>query len=282
MTVEPLEPLLYRPLLEQALREDLGSAGDVTTTAVVPAETRIDARLVAREPGRLAGLGIALDVIRLLDREVIVEPHEDDGADLEAGSVIARIAGSARPILTGERTALNLLSRLSGIATATRQAVDAIGPHPTKVVCTRKTSPGLRALEKYAVRVGGGVNHRFGLYDGVLIKDNHIAAAGGLVPAIKRARSALGHMMKIEVEADSLDQVAQAVETGVDTVLLDNMTPEEVRQAVAIVDGRAVTEVSGGIRPDTLGDYAATGVDAVSIGWLTHSAPILDIGLDMS
>ena len=280
MTFAPIDPLIYGPVVERALQEDLGLAGDVTTAAVVPAGARLEARFVAREAGRLAGLPVALDAFRRLDADVAAHVLRHDGADIEAGDTLAVLTGPARPILTGERTALNILTRLSGIATATRRAVEAVKPHATRVACTRKTTPGLRALEKYAVRVGGGVNHRFGLFDAVLVKDNHIAAAGGLGPAIDRARAALGHMTKTEVEVDSLAQLAEVLAAGVDAVLLDNMTPDQVGEAVAIVAGRAVVEVSGGIRPDTVGDYAAAGADIVSLGWLTHSAAGLDIGLD--
>ena len=277
----PLDPVLYAPAIERALEEDLGLAGDVTTAAVVPPKLNVEARLTARQAGRIAGLGVALAVFHRLDPGIAVDIAHDDGADVQAGAVLATLHGPARPILTAERSALNILTRLSGIATATRQAVEAVAAYPTRVACTRKTTPGLRALEKYAVRVGGGVNHRFGLFDGVLIKDNHIAAAGGLEPAIAAARSALGHMMKIEVEVDSLDQLRVAIEAGVDAVLLDNMTPDELRQAVEHVAGRAVTEASGGLRPDNLREVAASGVDMVSLGWLTHSAAGLDIGLDV-
>ncbi len=279
--VAPLDPVLYAPIIERALEEDLGLAGDVTTAAVVPAKLAVEARLTTRQAGRIAGLGVALAVFHRLDPAIAVEIAHDDGADVQAGAVLATLHGAARPILTAERSALNILTRLSGIATATRQAVEAVAAHPTRVACTRKTTPGLRALEKYAVRVGGGVNHRFGLFDGVLIKDNHIAAAGGLEPAIAAARAALGHMMKIEVEVDTLDQLRVAIEAGVDAVLLDNMTPDALRQAVELVAGRAVTEASGGLRPDNLREVAASGVDIVSLGWLTHSAAGLDIGLDV-
>ena len=277
----PLDPLLYEALIERALKEDLGLAGDVTTAAVVPAETRVEARLTVRRPGRIAGLQVALAVFRRLDPEVAVQIIHNDGADVEAGATVAVLSGPARPILTGERTALNILSRLSGIATATRFAVAAVAPYRARVSCTRKTTPGLRGLEKYAVRVGGGLNHRFGLYDGVLIKDNHIAAAGGLEPAVERARAAVGHMMKIEVEVDTLAQLRRAIGATVDAVLLDNMAPDQLREAVTLVAGRLVTEASGGIRPDTIADYAATGIDIVSLGWLTHSATSLDMGLDV-
>lgn len=277
----PIDPLLYRRFIERALEEDLGLAGDVTTATVVPASHQVEARLSTRQSGRIAGLAVALAVFHQLDPEIAVRIVQDDGATVDAGATIAVLSGPARPILAGERTALNILTRLSGIATATRRAVQAVAPHRTRVACTRKTTPGLRALEKYAVRVGGGVNHRFGLFDGVLIKDNHIAAAGGLRPAVERARTALGHMMKIEVEVDTVEQLRLAIDTGVDAVLLDNMTPDTLREAVQLVAGRSITEASGGIRPDNIRDYAATGVDIVSLGWLTHSATALDIGLDI-
>ncbi len=275
-----IDPLLYRPVILRALEEDLGLAGDITTNAVVEPDARLGARLSARQAGRIAGLAVALDVFRELAPKVATEVQCNDGSDVEPGTTLAVLRGPARPILTGERTALNILARLSGIATATRQAVAAVGSYPTRVACTRKTTPGLRSLEKYAVRVGGGLNHRFGLHDAVLIKDNHIAAAGGLRRSVERARGALGPMVRIEVEVDTLEQLREALEAGVDAVLLDNMTPELLRDAVGLVGGRAVTEASGGIRPDTIRDYAATGVDIVSLGWLTHSAASLDIGLD--
>lgn len=276
----PLDPLVYRPVIARALEEDLGLAGDLTSSAIVPSGARTEARLSARQAGRIAGLLIALDVFRHLDPAIAVEAAYDEGADVEAGATVAVVSGSTRSILTGERTALNIITRLSGVATATRDAVEAIRPYPTRVACTRKTTPGLRALEKYAVRVGGGVNHRFGLFDGVLIKDNHIVAAGGLRSAIERARAAVGHMVKIEAEVDTLAQLSEALDAGVDAVLLDNMTPDQVRDAVRLADGRIVTEASGGLRPDTIRDYAAAGVDMVSLGWLTHSVPGLDFGLD--
>ena len=196
--------------------------------------------------------------------------------------MVARIAGPARGVLAAERTALNLLSRMSGVATATRALVDAIEGSRAKIVCTRKTTPGLRTLEKEAVRLGGGANHRFGLDDAMLIKDNHLALAGGVKPALERARAYAGHLVKVELEVDTLDQLAQALEVGIDAVLLDNMNPETLCRAVAMVDGRAVTEASGRISPETVAAVAATGVDLISSGWITHSAPILDLGLDVA
>ena len=222
-----------------------------------------------------------LSVFRLLCPQLAIVVDCADGSDVPSNGTIAAIEGPARPILTAERTALNLLCGLCGIATATRTAVEVVAGTRTRIVSTRKTTPGLRALEKYAVRVGGGVNHRFGLDDGVLIKDNHIVAAGGIAAAIRRARTRLGHMVKIEVEVDTLDQLREVIAVGADAVLLDNMSLAELREAVALVDQRMVTEASGGITLANLREIAAAGVDIVSLGWLTHSAPILDIGLDV-
>ena len=281
-TAAPLDPLHYLPLIDRALEEDLGLAGDVTTISTVPADLEIEARVTTRREGRIAGLPVACATFRRLDPAIAIEIAHEDGADVDAGTTVAVVRGLARPILSGERTALNIMTRLSGIATATQQAVRSVAPHPTRIACTRKTTPGLRALEKYAIRVGGGVNHRFGLFDGVLIKDNHIAAAGGIRQAIEGARAHLGHMMKIEVEVDTLEQLAETIEIGADAVLLDNMPPPVLREAVALVDGRITTEASGGLRPDNIHDYAATGVDLISLGWLTHSTTSLDIGLDFA
>jgi nicotinate-nucleotide pyrophosphorylase (carboxylating) len=274
---------LFEPVLRRALEEDLGLAGDLTSDAVVPEQARAVARLVTRKPGRIAGLGVALGAFALVSPAVRAQALVEDGHDAVAGATLARIEGSARAILTAERTALNILCRLSGIATATRAAVRAVEAHGgrTRIACTRKTTPGLRALEKYAVRVGGGINHRFGLDDGVLIKDNHIAAAGGIEAAVRRAHERLGHMVKVEVEVDTLDQLDLLLAIGADAVLLDNFTPQQLRQAVDKVGSRMVTEASGGMTIEALPAVAAAGVDIVSIGWLTHSAPILDVGLDI-
>lgn len=280
MTLRPLYPLLYEDVVRRALAEDLGRAGDLTTDAVVPPDLEATAVVRARKAGRVAGLEVAGLAFRLLDPEVEIATVTGDGADAEAGGTLAEIRGRARPMLSAERTALNLLGRLSGIATATREIVRAVAPYPARVVCTRKTTPLLRALEKYAVRAGGGVNHRFGLDDAILIKDNHRSIAGGAAAAVERARRAAGHLVKIEIEVDDLDELEAVVALGVDAVLLDNMTPEELARAVAIVGGRAVTEASGGITPETAAAMAASGVDLLSVGWLTHSAPALDVGLD--
>jgi nicotinate-nucleotide pyrophosphorylase (carboxylating) len=277
----PLASFLVEPVIRAALAEDLGRAGDLTTELTVPADARARASIRARRHGRIAGLDAALLSFRLLDPELRLEVVLPDGADVGPGDTVAVVEGRARPILTGERTALNLLTRLSGIATATREAVRAVAGTRARVACTRKTTPGLRALEKYAVRVGGGTNHRFGLDDGVLIKDNHIAAAGGILEAIDRARAGIGHMTKLEVEVDTLDQLRLALTRRVDAVLLDNMAPPTLREAMAMVAGRALTEASGGITPANLPEIAAAGVDIVSLGWLTHSAPGLDLGLDL-
>lgn len=276
----PLPAIMLEPLVRAALLEDLGRAGDLTTDAIVPNEQRTTTVLAARQPGVIAGLDLAALAFRLLDPDVTISVQRADGSAVTAGDVVATVSGPARAILTGERTALNFLSRLSGIATATRAIVDAIDGHRAKIVCTRKTTPGLRAVEKYAVRAGGGSNHRFGLDDAVLIKDNHIAVAGGIRPAIERVRSNVGHLVKIEIEVDTLAQLEEALGLAPDAVLLDNMTPDELRRAVAMVAGRAITEASGRITAATAPAVAATGVDLISIGWLTHSAPILDIGLD--
>ncbi len=277
----PLYPLLYESIVRGALREDLGRAGDLTTDAIVPPDARAEGRLVARAAGRVAGLEVAAAAFRLLDPRVGVEVALPDGADAQAGATLAVVRGPARPILTGERTALNILGRLCGIATATRTVVEAIRPYPARVVCTRKTTPGLRALEKYAVRAGGGSNHRFGLDDAVLVKDNHRVAAGGLRPAVERVRAAVGHMVKVEVEVDTLDELTAALDLGVDAVLLDNLPLPALREAVRMARGRAITEASGGITPQTAAAVAATGVDLLSLGWLTHSAPALDVALDL-
>jgi nicotinate-nucleotide pyrophosphorylase (carboxylating) len=274
--------LIIEPVVRAALLEDLGRAGDITTDAVVPAEARVEAVIVARQPGVLAGLDAALLAFELLDPALRIERLRSDGDRISRGETVAQINGRARGVLGAERTALNLLSRISGVATATRALADAIAGYKAKIVCTRKTTPGLRMLEKEAVRLGGGANHRFGLDDAMLIKDNHIALAGGVRQALERARHHAGHLVKIELEVDTLDQLAEALDVGVDAVLLDNMTPETLRRAVAMVDGRAITEASGRITLETAPAVAATGVDLISCGWITHSASILDLGLDVA
>jgi nicotinate-nucleotide pyrophosphorylase (carboxylating) len=279
-----LYPLLYEPLVERALAEDLGRAGDLTSDAVLPAGLEAAARLVARAAGRIAGLPAALAAFRLLDPRLAVEIEAAEGADVAAGALLARVSGPARPLLAAERTALNLLGRLCGIATATRDLAAAVAPYGARIACTRKTTPGLRALEKYAVRAGGGSNHRFGLDDAVLIKDNHRAIAGGVRPAVERARAGVGHLVKIEVEVDALDELAEALSMDVDAILLDNMDLPTLREAVALArqaPRRVVLEASGGITLETAPAIAATGVDLLSVGWITHSAPALDVALDI-
>lgn len=273
--------LLLEPVVRAALLEDLGRAGDITSEAIVPAGAQVEAAIVARGEGVVAGLDAALLAFELVDPAVSIERLCADGAEIGRGAAVATIRGSARAVLAAERTALNLLCRLCGIATATRALVDAIRGTKAKIVCTRKTTPGLRMLEKAAVRAGGGANHRFGLDDAMLIKDNHIALAGGVRPALKRARRHAGHLVKVEIEVDTLDQLAEALAVGIDAVLLDNMSLQTLARAVAMVDGRAVTEASGRITRETAPAVAASGVDLISSGWITHSAPILDLGLDI-
>jgi nicotinate-nucleotide pyrophosphorylase (carboxylating) len=280
MMIPSLPAIMVEPAVRAALLEDLGRGGDLTTDAIVPVGLRTECAIVARQAGVVAGLDYAIAAFRLIDPAIEALVERPDGSRLSSGDRIARIQGPARGILTAERTALNFLCHLSGIATATRGIVDAIVGTKAKVVCTRKTMPGLRTAQKYAVRVGGGSNHRFGLDDAVLIKDNHVAIAGGVRPAVERARAGVGHLVKIELEVDTLEQLQEAMTLGVDAVLLDNMSPDTLRQAVEIVRGRAITEASGGIRPDTAPAIAGAGVDLLSVGWLTHSVSVLDIGLD--
>jgi nicotinate-nucleotide pyrophosphorylase (carboxylating) len=281
LTPAPLAKVLIESLVRGALLEDLGRAGDITTDALIPAETRADAFFVARQPGVVSGLDLAALAFELIDPAVSMTIHFADGARVGPGDTIASLHGPARGIITAERVALNFLGHMSGIATATARIADAIAGFKARIVCTRKTTPGLRLVEKYAVRCGGGANHRFGLDDAFLIKDNHIAQAGGIFPALSRARAAAGHLVKIEIEVDTLEQLEEVLRHGVDAVLLDNMTPDQLREAVAIVAGRAITEASGGITLASAAAVAATGVDLLSAGWLTHSASVLDIGLDM-
>jgi len=280
MTLPSLPQVMLEPLVRAALLEDLGRAGDLTTGAIVPADHHATMVLAARQPGVVAGLDVAALAFRLIDPATEMAVAHPDGSTVSAGEVIATVRGSARALLTAERTALNFLCHLSGVATATASVVEAVRGHKAKIVCTRKTTPGLRAVEKYAVRAGGGSNHRFGLDDAVLIKDNHIAIAGDVRTAIERARAGAGHLVKIEVEVDTLAQLDVALGLSVDAVLLDNMPLDELSGAVAMVGGRAITEASGRITPATAPAIASTGVDLISIGWLTHSAPVLDIGLD--
>ncbi len=275
-----LPAVMLEPLVRAALLEDLGRAGDLTTDAIVPAGLLVTTALVARQPGVVAGLDLAALAFRLMAPEIAFEVQIGDGRRLRPGDAIATVRGPARGVLSGERVALNFLGHLSGIASATASIVDSLAGTRTRVTCTRKTTPGLRAVQKYAVRAGGGSNHRFGLDDAVLIKDNHVAIAGGVRAAVERARAHVGHLVKIELEVDTLAQLEEALGIGVDVVLLDNMDVATLRQAVAMVDGRALTEASGRITPQSAPAIAATGVDLISVGWLTHSAAVLDIGLD--
>ncbi len=274
------EPLIASAVAG-ALAEDLGLAGDVTTDAVIAPEATASAVFAARKPGVIAGLQVAAATFRHLDPAVKIQVFTPDGEAVEPGKVIARASGNARALLTAERVALNFLGRMSGIATLTRRYVDAVAGTRAQIADTRKTTPGLRAFEKYAVRAGGGMNHRIGLFDAVLIKDNHIAVAGGVGQAVAAARARVGHMVKIEVEVDTLDQLGEALQHHIDAVLLDNMTPDQLAKAVRIVAGRAVTEASGGVNLDTVRAIAEAGVDLISVGALTHSAMVLDIGLDI-
>jgi nicotinate-nucleotide pyrophosphorylase (carboxylating) len=281
-TIRPsLHPLLFDGVVRRALEEDLGLAGDLTTDSIVPAGLRAAGRIVARAGGCVAGLTVAAHVFGVVDPGVRVELRAADGDRIAAGTVLAELSGPARALLTGERVALNLLGRLSGVASATRGIVDAVSGTKARVVCTRKTTPGLRALEKHAVRAGGGFNHRFGLDDAVLVKDNHLAIAGGVAEAVRRARAAVGHLVKVEVEVDTLEQLAEALSCEIDAVLLDNMPLARLAEAVAMVAGRLITEASGGITAQTARAVAETGVDLLSVGWITHSAPALDVALDL-
>lgn len=272
---------LVQAAVASALAEDLGLVGDITTDAVIGPDMTAAAVLAARKPGVVAGLEVAAAVFQHLDPATRIERLVPDGERVGAGATLARVSGSARVLLTAERVALNFLGRMCGIATLTRRYVDAIAGTRAHIVDTRKTTPGLRAFEKYAVRAGGGMNHRVGLFDAVLIKDNHIAVAGGIAPAIAAARKRAGHMVKIEVEVDTLDQLEEALASGPDAILLDNMGIDELRESVRRAAGRVITEASGGVSLDTARAIAETGVDLISVGALTHSAPVLDIGLDV-
>ncbi len=273
--------LLWEPLVRNALLEDLGRAGDVTSDATIPVDRQATAAVMARADGVIAGLDMSMAAFTMFDATVVCEAHVADGDRVKKGDRIATVTGAARSLLTAERTCLNLLGHLSGIASTTRSVVDLVAPHGATVVDTRKTTPGLRALEKYAVKCGGGGNHRFGLDDAVLIKDNHVAVAGGIAAAVNAARAHAGHLVKIEVEVDGLAQLDEALALGVDVVMLDNFSLELMREGVKRAKGKAIIEASGGIRPDTAEAIAATGVDLLSLGWLTHSSPNLDVALDI-
>jgi nicotinate-nucleotide pyrophosphorylase (carboxylating) len=278
--MRPMPDLLVEPLVRAALEEDLGKAGDITSALTIAEGTQSSARIMARRPGVVAGLNCAQIAFRLVDPTLHFKAAAADGDAVTPGTLLATLEGEARSILTGERVALNFLGHLSGVATATAALVAAVEGTKARIVCTRKTLPGLRSLQKYAVRCGGGYNHRFGLDDAVLVKDNHIAAAGGIGPALSRLRAGLGHMVKIEVEVDSLDQLEEALSLGVDAVLLDNMTPQMLAEAVTLTAGRATLEASGNVTLQSVRAIALSGVDYISSGAITHSAANLDLGLD--
>ncbi|MGE6328553.1 carboxylating nicotinate-nucleotide diphosphorylase [Psychrobacter pacificensis] len=285
MTIEKepvLDDVLLKPLVEDALAEDLGRRGDVTSQATIPADMQAQLQIKARQSGVICGMDLARLSFALVDAKIEFVAQVQDGETVAAGAVLATVKGNARHLLTAERTALNFMTHLSGIATATRQIVDSVAQYPAQITCTRKTIPGLRIVQKYAVRCGGGRNHRLGLDDAILIKDNHIAIAGDIKTAIEQAQHFAGHLIPIEVEVDTLEQLEQALEAGVSLVLLDNMSPEVLSQAVAMCKGRAKTEASGGITPETVRAAASTGVDFIAMGYLTHSTTALDIGLDFS
>ncbi len=280
--IDALPELMIERVVREALLEDLGRAGDITTDSIVARDAMSTCVIAAREAGVVAGCDAARLAFRLLDPNILVTISRPDGSRVVPGDIVLHLQGRTRAILSAERVALNLMCHLSGVATCTASLVEAARPHKARIVCTRKTTPGLRALEKHAVRAGGGANHRFGLDDAVLIKDNHVAAAGGVRAAIERARASVGHLVKVEVEVDTLQQLEEvlAIEHGADAVLLDNMSPEQLRQAVAMVQGRLITEASGRVTVASVPAIAATGVDLISAGWITHSAPVLDLGLD--
>ncbi len=275
-----LPDLLIEPVVRMALAEDLGRAGDVTAQACIPEGARMRAVFAARKAGVLAGIDCVRLAVLAMDPDASVELKLRDGDAFEAGAVLAEVEADARAFLAAERTALNLLGRLCGIATVTRAYVEAVAGTKARIADTRKTTPGLRALEKHAVLCGGGVNHRFGLDDAILIKDNHVAVCGGVGEAVRRARAVVGHLMKVEIEVDSLDQLDEALVAGPDVIMLDNFTLPMLREAVARTAGRITLEASGGVNLETVRGIAETGVDVISVGALTHSAPALDVGLD--
>jgi nicotinate-nucleotide pyrophosphorylase (carboxylating) len=280
VSVPPVLPdILVEPVVRGALTEDLGRGGDLTASLISP-DARLSATFTARREGRVAGLSCARLAMSAMDPEAYFRVLAEDGADVGAGEPIAQVEGLARAVLSAERTALNLMGRLSGVATLTRAYVRAVEGTPVRIVDTRKTTPGLRALEKHAVRCGGGTNHRYGLDDAILIKDNHIVACGGVAQALAQARSSAGWLTPVEIEVDNLEQLAQALPLGPDVILLDNFSLEDLRRAVSMNDGRVRLEASGGINLETVRAVAETGVQAISVGALTHSAPVLDIGLD--
>ncbi len=279
--IRSLPDILIEPVVRMALAEDLGRAGDVTARACIPEGARMRAVFAARKAGVLAGIDCVRLAVLAMDPKASIELRQRDGDAFEAGAVLAEVEADARAFLAAERTALNLLGRMCGIATLTRAYVEAVAGTKARIADTRKTTPGLRALEKHAVLCGGGVNHRFGLDDAILIKDNHVAVCGGAGEAVRRARAAAGHLMKVEVEVDGLDQLDQALAAGPDVIMLDNFTLPMLREAVARTAGRITLEASGGVNLGTVRGIAETGVEVISVGALTHSAPALDVGLDV-
>ncbi len=276
-----LDPIIVEPLVRQALAEDLGLAGDITTDNVIPADRKTTVVMAARKEGRIAGLDLAEAAFRLTDRTLDIKRLKPEGSDVNPGDELLEVRGNARAILKAERVALNFVGHMSGIATVTRDMQRACGNHKARIAATRKTTPGLRSVEKYAVTVGGGLPHRMGLFDAILIKDNHIAMAGGIAPALRAAKEKVGHTVKIEIEVDTLAQLDEVLaEGGADIVMLDNMSAKDMAEAVKRVQGRAILEASGGVTLARVPEIAATGVDLISVGFITHSAANLDVGLD--
>ncbi len=276
-----LSPLIYKKIIETSLSEDIGSRGDITSDSIIPEKKQIKAVMRARKEGVISGIDVAGEVFSICDKNINIKKILSDGDKVSKGQDIMIVEGNARAILLAERTSLNIISHMSGISTETKKFVEEISKTKAKICCTRKTTPTLRALEKYAVHCGGGVNHRFGLDDAVLIKDNHIAIAGSIKSAIDAVKKNAGYMTKIEVEVDNLEQLKQVMDYDIDVIMLDNMPPDLLRQAVNIVDGKIITEASGGVNLANIHEIALTGIDLISVGWLTHSSPILDIGLDI-
>lgn len=275
-----LDDVLLTPLVTLALQEDLGRRGDVTSQATISVDKTAKLEIKVRDEGVICGMDLARLSFALVDDSIKFTAHVSDGSRVKAGDKLATVSGNARHLLTAERTALNFLTHLSGIATATQKVVDLVADYPAQITCTRKTIPGLRSVQKYAVRCGGGRNHRLGLDDAILIKDNHIAIAGDIATAVRQAQEFAGHLVSIEIEVDTLEQLDQALAAGAKLVLLDNMDLQTLTRAVAMCRGHALTEASGGVTPDAVVDIAKTGVDFIAMGYLTHSSKALDIGLD--
>ena len=279
-TIAPLPSILLSPFVKQALEEDLGRRGDVTSIAIIDEMQTASLQIVSREDGIIAGIDLAKIAFLEVDSTINFKAMVKDGNPIQKGTIIAIVSGNARALLAAERTALNFLTHLSGIATEVYKIKSIVQDYPVEITCTRKTIPGLRILQKYAVRAGGGRNHRMGLDDAILIKDNHIAVAGSITEAIRSAKAYAGHLIPIEVEVDTIDQLKLALEEGINLVLLDNMPPETLKEAVKLCQGKCLTEASGGISPETVLEVAKTGVNFIAMGWITHSAKSLDIGLD--